>query len=95
MSYLLTFVHILLFSVFQAFGASMFTLTLRRLGKIQRLYRLKAFLFLFLMNIAGTITYGETNWQHAAIPISAFLITAGVLFFLLGHIYLALHKIKK
>ena len=70
---ILTIAHTFAYALIQTFGFSIFTLALQRLGRLKRLYRLKAFFFLLLMNAAGTMTYGEAAWQRVTTPIAAAL----------------------
>ena len=42
---LLTIAHTFAYALIQTFGFSIFTLALQRLGRLKRLYRLKAFFF--------------------------------------------------
>ena len=75
---ILTIAHTFAYALIQTFGFSIFTLALQRLGRLKRLYRLKAFFFLLLMNAAGTMTYGEAAWQRVTTPIAAALLASGV-----------------
>ena len=47
---ILTIAHTFAYALIQTFGFSIFTLALQHLGRLKRLYRLKAFFFLLLMN---------------------------------------------
>ena len=68
---ILTIAHTFAYALIQTFGFSIFTLALQRLGRLKRLYRLKAFFFLLLMNAAGTMTYGEAASPRPSPPPSS------------------------
>ena len=100
---ILTIAHTFAYALIQTFGFSIFTLALQRLGRLKRLYRLKAFFFLLLMNAAGTMTYGEAAWQRVTTPIAAalflvlavFLFLIGMAFFFASHLYLGWKRLRK
>ena len=92
---LLTIAHTFAYALIQTFGFSIFTLALQRLGRLKRLYRLKAFFFLLLMNAAGTMTYGETSWQQVTTPIAAALFLIGMAFFFASHLYLGWKRLQR
>ena len=81
----------------RADGCRRFTLggALQRLGRLKRLYRLKAFFFLLLMNAAGTMTYGETAWQQVTTPMAAALFLIGMAFFFASHLYLGWKRLQR
>ena len=79
---ILTIAHTFAYALIQTFGFSIFTLALQRLGRLKRLYRLKAFFFLLLMHAAGTMTYS-----------ALFLI--GMAFFFASHLYLGWKRLRK
>ena len=95
MQFLLTIAHILAYTLIQTFGFTFFTLALQRLGKIRRLYRWKAFFYLLLVNLAGTVTFGEHAWQRTSTPVAALLFLIGMAFFIGIHLYLAYRHIRK
>lgn len=95
MDYLLTIVHILVYTLIQTFGVTLFTLALQRLGKVKELYRGKAFLYLLLVNIAGTMTFGGISWQKTSTPVAALLFLLGMAFFIGSHLYLAYRQFRK
>ena len=92
---LLSLAHLLAYTLVQTFGISIFTLSLKRIGKLSRSYRVKAFLFLLMVNLSGTLTFGEFNWQNASRPIAAGLFLIGMAFFFLCHAFLAWRYLKK
>lgn len=92
---LLTIAHTFAYALIQTFSFSIFTLALQRLGRLKRLYRLKAFFFLLLMNAAGTITYDETAWQQVTTPMAAALFLIGMAFFFASHLYLGWKRLQR
>ena len=92
---LLTIVHTFAYALVQTFGFTLFTLALQRLGKLTRLHRRKAFLYLLLVNIAGTLTFGEDAWQRTSTPVAALLFLLGMAFFIVCHVYLVYRHMRK
>ncbi len=92
---LLTIAHVFAYAIIQTFGFSIFTIALQRLGRLRRLYRLKAFFFLLLMNVAGTMTYGEAAWQRVTTPVAAGIFLIGMVFFFGSHLYLGWRHIRR
>ena len=89
---LLTIGHTFFYALWQAFAYSIFTLGLFRAGFIKRQRRLKAFFWLLAINICGTVTFGETAWQHASKPVAAVFILVALVVFVFCHLYLAWRK---
>ncbi|MDY4474649.1 hypothetical protein, partial [Mitsuokella sp.] len=67
----------------------------QRLGRLHRLYRLKAFSFLILVNAAGTMTFGEAAWGRTSTPVAAGLFLLGMVFFLAAHLYLGWKNFRR
>jgi len=91
----LTIAHVFLYALIQTLGVGIFTLALKRLGKLKRFYLIKAFIYLLMVNAAGTLTFGAESWEYTSRPVMAGLFTLGVIFFLAAHIYLFLRKMKR
>lgn len=85
-------VQLAAYAVVQTFGISIFTLSLQRLGKLKRVYRLKAFWYLLLINLAGGLTFHAESWFHTTIPVVGALFIIGVPFMILTHLYLLFKK---
>lgn len=86
--------QLLAYTLAQAFGISIFTLSLERLGKIAAVYRLRAFFYLLLVNVAGSLTFGIDSWLRTSLPMAAGIFLLGIPFGLATHLYLAYRKIK-
>lgn len=95
MDILLTIAHVFAYAIIQTFGCTLFTLALQRLGRLHRLYRLKAFSFLILVNVAGTMTFGEAAWGRTSTPVAAGLFLLGMVFFLAAHLYLGWKNFRR
>jgi len=83
-----TFAQTFFYALWQAFGYSMATLGLHRLGVLKRQRRLRAFLWLLAINVCGTLTFGDAAWQRASQPAAVLLICVGIAVFLLCHLSL-------
>lgn len=85
-------VQLIAYAIVQTFGVSIFTLSLQRLGKLSRVYRLKVFSFLFFVNLAGGMTFSAESWFHTTIPVVGGLFIIGVPFMIITHLYLLFKK---
>lgn len=92
---LFNFAQLLAYTLMQAFGISIFTLSLQRLGKISSVYRVRAFIYLLMVNVAGALTFGIASWLSTSRPVAAGLFLLGIPFGLATHLYLAYRQIKR
>lgn len=84
--------QLLAYTFVQAFGISVFTLSLYRLHKIRSVYRLRSFFYLLLVNTAGALTYGLAAWLKTSQPVAAGIFILGIPFMLGSHLWLLLKK---
>lgn len=87
---LITIGQLMAYTLIQTFGISIFTLSLYRLKKISSVYRLRAFFYLLLVNVAGTLTFGPEAWLKTSQPVAAGLFVLGIPFMLGSHLWLFL-----
>ena len=92
---MLSLIHILAYTLIQTFGISIFSLSLKRIGVLQNVYRIKIFIFLLMVNLAGTMTFGEETWQNTSRPVAAGIFLIGMLFFSFCHVALWLKWAKR
>ena len=80
--------QIVSYTIAQTIGVSIFTISLKRLGKLPRVYRLRVFGYLLLVNVAGALTFGADAWLRVSKPTVAAIFIFGVPFMLGSHLYL-------
>lgn len=82
---LISVFHLLFYALIQTFGISIFTISLKRIGILTRVYRIRSFLFLVAVNVSGTLTFGEAQWLSASRPIAGGLFLVGMAVFFICH----------
>lgn len=85
-------VQLIAYAVVQTFGVSIFTLSLHRLGKMKRVYYLKTFWYLLLINLAGGLTFHAQSWFDTTKPVVSALFIIGVPFMIITHLYMLFRK---
>lgn len=91
---LFTIAQTFFYALWQAFGYSMATLGLHRVGLLQHQRRLHTFLWLLAINLCGTLTFGATSWQSASQPAAILLICLGIGIFCICHLWLVWKRIR-
>ena len=91
---LFTIAQTFFYALWRAFGYSMATLGLHRVGLLQHQRRLHTFLWLLAIHLCGTLTFGATSWQSASQPAAILLICLGIGIFCICHLWLVWKRIR-